>query len=150
MAIGLAMDKPRLFLANNGAMADLNIANRVALAFFGAWVAIAYAGADHPPPPAFLLLIGLLLACAIVLRDRLPTYLRWHAQKTVGRFTRVIRDGALGGAAVYLFLLVVGPGEPAIEPDLIDRLIGAAVVIVLGVTNTLMAYGCAVWFAQSE
>src|SRR5512137_2302442 len=93
-------------------MTSGSIANRLAGAFFCAWLAIAFAGGDHPPPPGFLLLAGLLLACALLVRLRVPTYLRWQREQASGRIGRVIRDGAAGGAAAYLFMLVLGSGEP--------------------------------------
>lgn len=73
-------------------MTSERIANRVAGAFFCAWLAIALAAGDHPPPPEFLLLAGLLLACALLVRLRVPTYLRWQREQACGRISRVIRD----------------------------------------------------------
>lgn len=131
-------------------MTSGSIANRVAGAFFYAWLAIAFAGGDHPPPPGSLLLAGLLLACALLVRLRVPTYLRWQRAQACGRIARVIRDGAAGGAAAYLLLLVFGSGEPGVQPGLGTRLIGAGVMVALGIGNALVAYGVGVWFAKRE
>jgi cobalamin synthase len=121
-----------------------SIANRVAGAFLCAWLAIAYAAADHPLPPAFLFLVVVLLACALFVRLRVPTYLSWYAQQSRGRLTRVMRDGAVGGGALCLLVLVLSSGEPSIQPGIGVRLIGAGVMVALGAANALMAYGCSV------
>lgn len=131
-------------------MTSESVANRVAAAVFCAWLAIACAGADHPPPRTFLLLVALLLACALLVRLRVPTYLLWHARRSGGRLARVIRDGAVGGGAVYLLVLVLGSGEPGIEPSPGARLIGAGVMVALGAANALMAYGSGAWLARRE
>jgi|GEM_PF-1205226 len=125
-------------------MSAASAANRVALIFFCVWLAIAYAAADHPPPPSFLFLVLALLLCALFVRLRVPTYLAWHAQRSRGRIGRVICEGAVGGGVLYLVLLVLSSGEPSIQPDIGARLIGAGVMVVLGATNALMVYGSGV------
>jgi hypothetical protein len=131
-------------------MTSGSIANRVAGAFFCVWLAIAFAGSDYPPPPGFPLLAGMLLACALLVRLRVPTYLRWQREQARGRIARVIRDGAAGGAAAYVLLLVFGSGEPGVQHGLLTRLIGAGVTVALGIGNALVAYGIGVWFAKRE
>jgi hypothetical protein len=111
---------------------------RVAGVFFGIWLLLALAIADFPPPPGFLVLVLILLACTLLVYLRVPVYLRWRAQGARWRILRVARDGLLGGAIALLSLL--SPGGPSIQPGLSDRLIGIGVLICLGVVNALAAY----------
>jgi hypothetical protein len=71
-------------------------------------------------------------------------YLRWRAEGAKGRVLRVARDGLLGGGAIAL-LSLLSPGEPSIQPELSDRLIGIGVLICLGVVNALAAYAFGSW-----
>ena len=84
------------------------------------------------------------------MRLRVPTYLRWQREQARGRIARVIRDGAAGGAAAYLLLLVFGSGAPGAQPGLGTRLIGAGVTVALRPGTALVAYGIGVWFAKRE
>lgn len=120
---------------------------RVALAFFGTWLLLALAIADRPPPPGFVILALVLLACALLVYLRMPVYLRWRAEEAKGRVLRVARDGLLGGGAVAL-LSLLSPGEPSIQPGLSDRLIGISVLIGLGVVNALAAYAFGSWLCR--
>ena len=111
---------------------------RVAGIFLGIWL-LLLAIADFPPPPGFLVLVLILLACALLVYLRVPVYLCWRAEGARGRILRVARDGLLGGGAIGL-LSLLSPGEPSIQPGLSDRLIGIGVLICLGVVNALAAY----------
>ena len=53
-------------------------ARPVALIFFGTWLLLALAIADFPPPPGFVILALILLACALLVYLRVPVYLRWQ------------------------------------------------------------------------
>jgi hypothetical protein len=101
---------------------------------------IAVAAADYPPPPGFIVLIVLLLGCAALVYFRVPVYLQWNRSRSRGRVLRVIRDGAVGGAAVALPLILLSPGEPSIPPSLSSRLIGFGALLALGIGNALAAY----------
>lgn len=116
----------------------------VAGVFFGIWLLLAPAIADLPPPPGFVILVLILLACALLVYLRVPVYLRWRAEGAKGRVLRVARDGLLGGGAIAL-LSLLSPGEPSIQPELSDRLIGIGVLICLGVVNALAAYAFGSW-----
>ncbi len=94
---------------------------------------------------SFLLLV--LLACALLVYLRVPVYLRWRAEGARGRILRVARDGLLGGGAIAL-LSLLSPGEPSIQPDVSDRLIGVSVLIGLGVVNALAAYVFSSWLCR--
>jgi hypothetical protein len=122
-------------------------ARRVAGIFFGTWLLLALAIADFPPPPGFVILVLILLACAMLVYLRVPVYLRWRAEGAKGRLLRVARDGLLGGVAIGL-LSLLSPGEPSIQPELSDRLIGIGVLICLGVVNALAAYLFGSWLCR--
>jgi hypothetical protein len=120
------------------------IAFRAAGVFFGTWLLLALAIADFPPPPGFVILLLVLLACAVLVYLRVPVYLRWRADGAKGRTLRVARDGFLGGGAIAL-LSLFSPGEPSIQPELSDRLIGIGVLTGLGIGNALSAYAFGSW-----
>jgi len=122
-------------------------ARRVAGIFFAAWLLLALAIADFPPPPGFVILVMVLLACALLVYRRVPVYLRWRAEGAKGRLFRVARDGLLGGGAIAL-LSLLSPGEPSIQPALSDRLIGIGILIGLGVANALAAYAFGAWLCR--
>jgi hypothetical protein len=117
---------------------------RVAGIFFGTWLLLGLAIADFPPPPGFLILALILVACALLVYLRVPAYLRWRAAGVNGRVLKVARDGLLGGGAIGL-LSLLSPGEPSIQPELSDRLIGIGLLIGLGVVNALAAYAFGSW-----
>jgi hypothetical protein len=122
-------------------------ARRVAGGFFGTWLLLALAIADFPPPPGFVILSLVLLACALLVFLRVPVYLRWRAEGAKGRFFRVARDGLLGGGAIA-FLSLLSPGEPSIQPALSDRLIGIGILIGLSIANALAAYAFGAWLSR--
>ena len=117
---------------------------RAAGIFFGTWLLLALAIADFPPPPGFVIVLLVLLACAVLVYLRVPVYLRWRAEGAKGRTLRVARDGFLGGGAIAL-LSLFSPGEPSIQPGLSDHLIGIGVLIGLGIGNALAAYAFDSW-----
>jgi hypothetical protein len=121
-----------------------SIAFRTAGVFFGTWLLLALAIADFPPPPGFAIVLLILLACALLVYLRVPVYLRWRAEGATGRILRVARDGLLGGATIAL-LSLFSAGEPSIQPELSDRLIGIGVLFGLGIGNALAAYAFGSW-----
>jgi len=52
---------------------------RVAGVFLGTWLLLALAIADFPPP-GFVILVVILLACALLVYLRVPVYLRWREE----------------------------------------------------------------------
>jgi len=103
------------------------IARRAAGILFGTWLLFALAIADFPPPPGFVIVLLVLLACALLVYLRVPVYLRWQAEGAKGRILRVARDGLLGGGAIAM-LSLLNTGEPSVQPGLTNRLIGISVV----------------------
>ena len=121
-----------------------SIALRTAGVFFGTWLVFALAIADFPPPPGFVIVPLILIACALLLYLRLPVYLGRRAAGAKGHALMVVRDGLLGGGAIAL-LSLLSPGEPSIQPGFSDRLIGIGVFIGLGIGNALAAYAVGLW-----
>ena len=126
---------------------DQGIARLAAGVFFGAWLLLALVIADFPPPPSFVFAVLILLACAVAIYLRLPTYLHWQATGTTGRMLRVARDGLLGGGAIAT-MSMLSRGEPSIRPGLTDYLIWFAVWIALGIGNALAAYALGSWLRR--
>ena len=122
---------------------------RTAEIFLGTWLLLALAIADLPPPPGFVILVLILLACAILVYLRVPVYLRWQAEGAKGHILRVARDGFLGGGAIAL-LSLLSPGEPSIQPELSDRLIGMSVLTGLGIVNALAANAFGSWLCRQR
>jgi hypothetical protein len=126
---------------------DQKTAFRAAGVFFGMWLLLVLAIADFPPPPGFVSLLLILLACAVLVYLRVPLYLRWQEEGANGRMLRVARDGFLGGGAIAL-LSLFSPGEPSIQPELSDRLVGIGILVGLGVGNALAAYAFGSWLSR--
>lgn len=128
---------------------DQKTALRVAGILFGTWLLLALAIADFPLPPGFVIVPVILVVCALVVYLRVPVYLRWRAEVAKGRVLRAARDGFLGGSAIAL-LSLLSPGEPSVQPGLVDRLIGIVVLIGLGIGNALAAYAMGPWLRGRE
>lgn len=128
---------------------DQGIARQTAGLFFGAWVLLALAISDRPPPPGFMFAVLILLAGAVAIYLRLPTYLHWQAAGATGRTLRVARDGLLCGGALAM-VSMLSRGEPSIRPELTDRLIWFAVWIGLGIGNALAAYALGSWLRRRQ
>lgn len=93
------------------------LARWIAGGFFVFWLVILYAGADHPPPPGFLVLIVFDIGCSVVIYFRVSTYIDWLKSQKTKRLFRAISDGLVTGAVIALItlLLPVG-GEPSTSP----------------------------------
>jgi hypothetical protein len=76
-------------------------------------------------------------------------YLRWQAGEARGRMARVARDGLLGGGAIAV-LSLLSPGEPSVQPGLMDRLTWFGALIGLGMGNALAAYAVGSWLRQQR
>lgn len=126
---------------------DQGVARQTADVFFSVWLLLALAIADFPPPPGFVFVLVILLACAVVIDQRLPTYLRWQATGATGRTSRVAREGFIGGGAIAMISLL-SPAEPSIQTGLTDYLIWFAVCIALGIGNALAACAIGSWFRR--
>jgi hypothetical protein len=121
-------------------MTDQTIARNNALVFFVFWLAVLLAGADRPPPRAFLWIVLVIALCAAVVYWRIPTYLAWARSRQNGRFWRVALDGLAAGLVVALPFALQGSGEPGVTMRPVDYLLWFAVLGLLGVLNAEALY----------
>ncbi len=118
----------------------------IALGFFFVWLAVLYAGADHPPPPGFLWIVLFDAIAAAVVYWRVPAYMDWSAQGAKGRWPRVALDGIVAGLIFAALATALQPngGEPSVPPPgWSDRAIWFAVLAVVGLFNAVVIYICA-------
>ena len=109
--------------------------------FFFFWLAVFYAGADHPLPLGFIWIIALDLLAALVVYFRVPYYLAWVNTRRKNRIWHVLLDGLVAGLVCALFaLLFPGGGEPSVERSGCDYLIWFLVVGAMGVINAVCIY----------
>ena len=109
--------------------------------FFLVWLVILYAGADHPPPPGFVLLILFDLLAALLVYLRVPTYINWSNDRTKHRFFYVILDGlAAGFGFALLAIFLPASGEPGVNPSVADYLIWFTILGAIGVANAVVIY----------
>jgi hypothetical protein len=115
-----------------------------AVLFFVFWLAVLYAGADHPPPPGFILVVLLDLIAAFMVFRRVPHYLDWMQTGQRRRLRWVVRDGLIAGLAFALLAVLasvlIGGGEPTITPSVGSAAIWFAVLAGVGVANALALY----------
>ena len=125
-------------------MTQQRISAIITILFFFVWLAILYAGADHPPPKGFALVVLLDLVAALVVFWRVPHYLDWMQTGTSYRLLSVVRDGLVAGVALALLAVLAKPvlrsGEPAVTPTIGAMVIWFAVLAGVGVANALMIY----------
>ena len=110
--------------------------------FFLVWLLILYAGADHPPPAGFGLLVLIDLLAALLVFWRVPRYLRWIAEKR-HRLFRVTLDGLVAGLAFALVAMGLSTllgGAPAVQPTGVAGAIWFSVLGFVGVVNAVTIY----------
>ena len=109
--------------------------------FFILWLGILYAGADHPPPPGFVLVILIDLAASAVIYLRVPVYLNWYINHKKYRLLRICLEGLLAGLMVgMLMILLPGSRQPGFTPTQLDRFIWLAVLGLVGMANAVFVY----------
>jgi len=114
----------------------------IALAFFFGWLAILYAGADHPPPPGFLIVVLIDLVAAVVVYRRVPVYAAWARARRPRRWLRALLEGAVAGLiAAGLAWVVPFGGEPSIQRTATATLTWFAVLAAIGAVNAVLIYG---------
>jgi len=121
--------------------------------FVATWLAILYAGADHPPPVGFFLgLVPLVCICGLVVFLRFPAYASWSIARRPGRFALAMRDGLLAGWVVGTMTLIFpNMGEPSTPPPgFASVLTWFAVLTAVGVFNALVLYGLASTMAKGK
>jgi hypothetical protein len=120
------------------------VAQLNAAIFFLVWLAILYAGADHPPPPGFVVVVLLDLIAAGLVYWRVPLYLAWIASRRRNALLFVVLDGLVAGLTFAALPLTarwwLGGGEPTVAPTVADSLIWLTVVGGLGMLNAVAIY----------
>ena len=130
-------------------MTHKRIAAIIAGGFFIFWLAILYAGADHPTPPGFVLIIVIDLVSACVVYFRVPTYIDWFQTQGKHGLWRALLDGIAAGLVIAL-VMMLSPfgGEPSIETTLTSNAIWLAVLGGVGAVNAVSIYGISALFAR--
>jgi len=79
------------------------------------WLAILYAGADHPPPRGFIFVVLLVFAVGVLVCLRVPNCLKWIEMRQANRLVWVVCDGLAARLAFALLALaatsLLGSGE---------------------------------------
>ena len=122
-------------------MTERQSAVAIALAFFFGWLGILYAGADHPPPPGFLIVVLIDLVAALVVYRRVPVYAAWARTRRPRRWLRALLEGAAAGLIVagFALLLPIG-GEPSVQRSAPAMLIWFAALAAIGAANAVLIY----------
>jgi hypothetical protein len=113
----------------------------IALAFFVGWLTILYAGADHPSPPGFIVVILMDLVAAFVVYRRVPVYAAWVRACRPKRWLLALLEGALAGliAAGLVSILPFGISSSN-RPPATAILTFFAVIAVVGAFNALLIF----------
>lgn len=128
----------------------MKAAGATAAGFFLIWLGILYAGADHPPPPGFLLLVVLDLIAAIAVFLRVPVYGSWSRARRRHRIVRVLCEGLVCGLLVAAAVaLAPFGGEPSRAGPGAAYLIWFAIAGAAGAANAIAVYGCSALFARN-
>jgi hypothetical protein len=126
---------------------DRRPALAIATVFFFGWLGILYAGADHPPPPGFALLVLIDLLAAAVVAWRVPTYVAWSRAQRPRRWLLALLEGAAAGLIVAGVVIPFG-GEPSVQPSATAYVTWFAVLGAVGAANTLLIYGVSAYLAR--
>ena len=121
-------------------MTHKNTALTTAVGFFVIWLGVLYAGADHPPPPGFILVIIFDLAAALIIYFRVPVYIDWQITRKTNRLIQVSFEGFLAGIVIALITALTSGGEPGVPLTPIDKIIWFAVLGTVGVINAVSVY----------
>jgi drug/metabolite transporter (DMT)-like permease len=133
-------------LTEGDGVTNRNISGLCAAGLFILAIAIALVGADKPPPPGFLWLVGLIGILCVVAFFRLQRHL---AASRSGRWVTGLRvglEGMAGGGLVMLVLALFGTGEPSVTVSTGDRLVGAGAAALMGAVLALLIWAAAVRF----
>ncbi len=122
---------------------------RVAGALFVFWVLVLLSGADHPPPPGFLVLVLLAALAAWGVSRRFPAYAGWACAHTRG-WPRAAGEGGFAGAGVAALLWALPhPSQAGLPPPTVaDFALWVAVLAAAGALQALMVYALAAGLAR--
>lgn len=125
-----------------GKPSEIRTAAAIALGFFSGWLLVLYAGADHPPPPGFPVVIVLDLAAAFVVYRRVRVYAEWSRARRPKRWLRLLFEGIVAGLIVAgLALVLPFGGEPSILRTAPATVVWVVALAVVGAGNALLIYG---------
>ena len=129
------------WLGYNHKMKNKKPESVTATLFFLFWLAVLYAGADHPPPPGFIFLIIIDLMASILIFFRLGTYLAWQSNRRRLRLVQIPAEGLLAGLVIALVVILIPTKpEPGVSIRLIDRVIWFAVLGLVGMVNSMSVF----------
>jgi hypothetical protein len=112
------------------------------LIFFCGWLVILYAGADHPPPPGFVVLVLIDGAAAFVVYRRVAVYAAWSQARRPQRWLWAAIDGIVAGLFIAgLTLLLPFGGEPSIRRAAPAVLTWCGALAAVGAANAVAIYG---------
>ena len=124
-------------------MSDRAIATTCSVALFVVATAVAFAGADKPPPLGFLVLVAALGALSVTAYLRLLAHLRALGARRWGRFGRVALEGLVGGSALATVLVLTSAGEPSVAPGPADLAVWFLVAAAAGSLGAMMVWAVA-------
>ncbi len=119
-------------------MTHKNTALTTAVFFFVIWLSILYAGADHPPPSGFILVIIFDLVASLIIYFRVPVYIEWQITHKTNRLLQVGLEGFLAGIVIALITALTSSGEPSVTLTPIDKIIWFAVLGIVGAINAVL------------
>jgi hypothetical protein len=112
------------------------------LIFFSGWFVILYAGADHPPPPGFLVLVLIDGAAAFVVYRRVAVYAAWSQACRPQRWLWAAIDGIVAGLVIAgMTLLLPFGGEPSIRRSAPAVATWFGVLASVGAANAILIFG---------
>lgn len=125
--VGLEWDPSGTRVGHCGVVSRRRSATVTAGLLFLVLVAVAYAGADHPPPPGFWLLVALLAAWSALLGVLLVRFL---GGRTLRRWVLIAAGGGVGSCVIAVVLVAVQLARSS--PVSVDAVIGLVVVTLAG------------------
>lgn len=116
------------------------LATRLGWAAGIGFVLVMAAGADRPPPPGFLLVVGFGALVGALIGRLLPDLLGlWDDRGAAPAIVRAALWGFSGGLALMALTTVVSSGEPSVDVDAAARLIGFTAVGAAGALGAVAA-----------
>ncbi len=112
----------------------------IAAGFFVFWMLALFLIADYPPPPGFIWIIPLVAFCAFVVYLRVNSYKQWSTSRRKGRFFLALLDGLAAGLVLAFLMVLKGPGQGGIKPQLFDYVFLFFIMSFLGMFNSSIVF----------
>ncbi|QPN55842.1 hypothetical protein I1E95_11850 [Synechococcus sp. CBW1107] len=129
----------------NCAAGEGRIAAICAVGLFLLLTSVALAGADTPPPSAFLWLVAAFATLSGVAYRRVKTYLRARPLPGGRQARAAAFEGCAVGLTLGLMWMLGSGGEPGVTPSISDRVIFLAVMGGLGASTAAVLWWIAAW-----